>query len=43
MDFLLKLLPAWYRLLRTPQGKQTLFHFQVHGGVILGIEEQYRP
>lgn len=36
-------LAAWYRFLATPAAKDTLFHFEVAGGVVIGVEEQYRP
>jgi hypothetical protein len=36
-------LAAWYRFLGTDLAKQTLFHFEIDHGVVVGIEEQYRP
>jgi hypothetical protein len=36
-------LAAWTVFVETPQGKQTLFHFDVEGDQVVGIEEQYRP
>jgi hypothetical protein len=34
---------AWLAYLRTGQGRQAMFHFDVEGGRVVGIEEQYFP
>lgn len=34
---------AWLEYVRTDQGRQAMFHFDVEGGVVVGIEEQYFP
>jgi hypothetical protein len=37
-------LSDWLRFCRTPAAADTLFHFQTTQlGVVVGIEEQYRP
>ena len=36
-------LDRWRTFLKTAVGRQTLFHLEVEDGVVLGIEEQYRP
>ena len=33
----------WRRFVATQQGRQTLFHFDLEDGAVVGIEEQYRP
>jgi hypothetical protein len=34
---------AWSRFVERQPGRETLFHFDVEHGVVVGIEEQYRP
>jgi hypothetical protein len=34
---------AWLGYLRTDQGRQAMFHFDVEGGRVVGVEEQYFP
>jgi hypothetical protein len=34
---------AWLAYLRTEQGRQAMFHFDVESGRVVGIEEQYFP
>ena len=34
---------AWQRFLGTPAAHTTLFHVEVTQGVVVGVEEQYRP
>lgn len=33
----------WLAYLRTDQGRQAMFHFDLSGGRVVGIEEQYFP
>ena len=33
----------WLAYLRTGQGRQAMFHFDVEGGRVVGVEEQYFP
>lgn len=34
---------VWTAFLASPAGRTTLFHFEVEGGTVTGVEEQYRP
>jgi hypothetical protein len=36
-------LARWQDFVDTPAGKETLFHFEISDGLVVGIEEQYRP
>jgi hypothetical protein len=33
----------WLAYVRTGQGRQAMFHFDVEGGRVVGVEEQYFP
>jgi hypothetical protein len=34
---------VWSTFVTTPGAASTLFHFEIKDGVVVGIEEQYRP
>ena len=36
-------LAVWTNFLSSPAGQTTLFHFEVQGDTVVGVEEQYRP